>query len=78
MAVRVRVRVQRHYGGVIAPPSGPQATVQATQISQANGGAQRFDQLKDVVEGVPVTGQVVTYDVTGDRYVVTDLDAGTF
>jgi hypothetical protein len=66
---------------------GLQQTNKVNPISVISGGSvgNRFDQLLDVVEGDPSTGDVVVYNALNDKYEVKSLsntsitlDGGTF
>ena len=44
-----------------------------TGSAGAGGGANRLDQLQDVVEGTPANGAVLTYSTLDDKYYVLPL-----
>jgi hypothetical protein len=58
-----------------------------TQLSASGAPVNRLDQLIDVTENAPETGDTLVYNATTDKYVVSrlsldnvtgDLDGGTF
>lgn len=92
MAILTKVTVagQQLSGAVTVKnvSGGLQQTNKVNPISVITGGAvqgTRFDQLQDVVEGTPTTGDVVVYNASNDKYEVKSLsntsitlDGGTF
>ena len=79
----IRVRINNNTGVI---QSTTPVTIQ-TQLAAGGTSVNRLDQLIDVIEIAPVSGDTLVYNATTDKYVVSrlslenvtgDLDGGTF
>jgi hypothetical protein len=76
--------IVRNVAGGLQQPNKVNPVSLVSSVGGA-GGATRFDQLLDVTEGDPSTGDVVVYNALNDKYEVKSLsntsitlDGGTF